>query len=58
MMMPIANELKNSFDQTLQDIDLIEENQNYFAMSLKAFFISMSTNHPDLLELMCHNFTQ
>jgi hypothetical protein len=32
------------------------ENKNYFAMSLKAFFIKLSTKHPELLELMCHNY--
>jgi hypothetical protein len=32
------------------------ENKNFFAMSLKEFFIKLSTSNPELLELMCHNY--
>ena len=56
LMQPITDHLVESFDKTRAKIDRIGENKNYFAMSLKDFFIKLSTKHPDLLELMCHNY--
>ena len=56
MMKPIEEHLQSSFDTTRDVIDSLAENKNYFAMSLKQFFISLSTEEPELLELMCHNY--
>jgi predicted metalloprotease with PDZ domain len=38
------------------DIDSLSHNKNYFAMSLKLFFVELGTHNQDLLELMCHNY--
>ena len=56
LMKPIEEHLQVSFNTTRDVIDSLAENKNYFAMSLKQFFISLSTEEPDLLELMCHNY--
>ena len=56
LMNPINDHLQECFEKTRTRIDRMGENKNYFAMSLKAFFIKLSTKHPDLLELMCHNY--
>ena len=45
-------------DETIKDLESNDENFNYFAMSLKKFFILMSTSFPEMLEFMCHNFVQ
>jgi len=39
-----------------EDIDSLAHNKNYFAMSLKLFFVELGTHNQDLLELMCHNY--
>jgi hypothetical protein len=56
LMKPIETTLRESFDKTREQIEEMAQNKNYFAMSLKCFFVELSTNHPDLLELMCHNY--
>lgn len=56
LMKPIETTLQDCFDKTREQIEEMAQNKNYFAMSLKCFFIELSNNHPDLLELMCHNY--
>jgi hypothetical protein len=56
LMKPLESHLKQSFDKMREDLDSLAHNKNYFAMSLKLFFIELATNQPDLLELMCHNY--
>lgn len=51
LMQPIENRLLNSFDRMKKEF--IPTNKNYFAMSLKAFFQSLSE---DELEFLCHNY--
>jgi hypothetical protein len=51
LMKPIENCLKDCF--TKMQILKIPENKNYFAMSLKMFFMSLTE---DELEFVCHNY--
>ena len=55
-MKPLEMHLQQSFDRMRDDIDGLAHNKNYFAMSLKLFFVELGTNNQDLLELMCHNY--
>ena len=55
-MKPLETHLQHSFDKMRDDIDGLAHNKNYFAMSLKLFFVELGTNNQDLLELMCHNY--
>jgi len=50
-MKPIENRLMDSFKQMKKET--IPANKNYFAMSLKLFFQSLTE---DELEFMCHNY--
>ena len=52
----IESHLQSCMDATVKDMVKLNENFNYFAMSLKKFFILMSTSYPHLLEFICHNF--
>lgn len=51
LMKPIEKLLLGCFDQMKRT--QIEESKNYFAMSLKLFFQSLSD---DQLEIVCHNY--
>lgn len=51
LMRPIENKLMNCFDSVKKQH--IDESKNYFAMSLKLFFQSLSE---DQLEIVCHNY--
>jgi hypothetical protein len=51
LMAPIENILIQSLDKMKRTS--IPENKNYFAMSLKLFFMSLSE---DELEFVCHNY--
>lgn len=51
LMQPIENRLLSSFEQMKKEF--IPTNKNYFAMSLKLFFQSLSE---DELEFLCHNY--
>ena len=51
LMQPIENCLLSSFDRMKKEF--IPTNKNYFAMSLKLFFQSLSE---DELEFLCHNY--
>lgn len=51
LMRPLEKALLASFDRT--KAEEIAPNKNFFAMSLKAFFLGLSE---DELELMCHNY--
>lgn len=51
MMKPIENCLKECFIK-MQSLN-IPENKNYFAMSLKMFFMSLTE---DELEFVCHHY--
>lgn len=55
-MQPLEHNLQSCFNEMRFKIESMENNKNYFAMSLKMFFIELSTEFPDLLELMCHNY--
>ena len=51
LMQPIENCLRECFEK-MRQTDL-PPNKNYFAMSLKLFFMSLTE---DELEFMCHNY--
>ena len=51
MMQPIEDCLRACFDK-MKTIP-VGKNKNYFAMSLKLFFMSLTE---DELEFMCHNY--
>ena len=50
-MKPIENCLVQCFEKVKKSH--VDENKNYFAMSLKMFFMSLTE---DELEFMCHNY--
>ena len=51
LMLPIENHLQECLQK--MKTSEIPENKNYFAMSLKLFFMSLTE---DELEFMCHNY--
>jgi hypothetical protein len=56
LMRPLELHLQQCFEKTKEEIETLEQNKNYFAMSLKMYFMELATEHEDLLELMCHNY--
>ena len=50
-MQPIEDLLQDSFERTKHTH--VDKNKNYFAMSLKAFFLGLTE---DQLEFVCHNY--
>ena len=56
LMKPLELHLQQCFERTKEEIESLDQNKNYFAMSLKLYFIELATQHDDLLELMCHNY--
>jgi hypothetical protein len=56
LMRPLELHLQQCFERTKEEIESLEQNKNYFAMSLKMYFVELATEHEDLLELMCHNY--
>ena len=57
-MIPIENHLQKCMDETVGEMEDMTNNQNYYAMSLKKFFILLGGSFPDMLEIICHNFVR
>ena len=51
----LQQKLELCFKHTRRNMDTLPQHKNYFAMSMKNFFVSLANNE-DMLELMCHNW--